>query len=225
MIAIIGAMEEEVRAILALTSAYEKKVIHGIDFYEATLTERKVVIMKCGVAKCAAAISTTILLENYQIDGAINIGTAGGLEESQEVLDVVIGTHVCNYDLDVPGWDKQIDNPKVAYKADERFVQLAQAIIGDDPHVHVGLVATGDTFVHEPWQIERIKNAYPQALCAEMEGSAIAQACQHFNKPFVIIRSLSDVCAHGNSVISFEEYIEKASARSAMWCQQLVSQL
>ncbi|MCI5774361.1 MAG: 5'-methylthioadenosine/adenosylhomocysteine nucleosidase [Erysipelotrichaceae bacterium] len=225
MIAIIGAMEEEVKAILELTTECKQKIIHGIDFYEAKLAQRDVVIMRSGVAKCAATLSTTILFEHYDIEGVINIGTAGGLDDTMQVLDVVVSTHVCNYDLDVPGWDKDIHNPKVSFKANEAYVKKALEIIGEDEHVHVGLVATGDTFVHEPWQIKRIKDAYPAALCAEMEGSAIGQVCQHYQKPFVIIRSLSDVCTQGNSVISFEEYLAKASVRSAMWTQQFVASI
>ncbi len=225
MIAIIGAMEEEVKAILDLTSDYKKIVIHDIDFYEATLENRKVIIMKSGIAKCAAAISTTILFENFEIDGVINIGTAGGLDESMQVLDVVISVDVCNYDLFIPTDDPSEVDPRGYFVADENYVKIAKEIIGDDNHVHIGLVATGDTFVCEDEHIARIKNRYPEALCAEMEGSAIAQVCNHYKKPFVIIRSLSDVCAHGNSIISFDEYVIKASERSAKWCKQFIAKV
>lgn len=225
MIAIIGAMEEEVKAILDLTSNYEKKVIHNIDFYEAVLDNRKVIIMKSGIAKCAAAMSTTILFENFDIEGVINIGTAGGLEEYMQVLDVVISTSVCNYDLSIPTDDPSEVDPRGYFEANDNYVRIAKEIIGDDNHVHVGLVATGDTFVCENEHIARIKNKYSEALCAEMEGSAIAQVCEHYNKPFVIIRSLSDVCAHGNSIISFDEYVIKASERSAKWCKQFVAKV
>ena len=63
MIAVIAAMDSEVSAIVSKMNAEAKK-IQGIEFYEGTLENKDVVVMKSGVGKGNAAMSTTILLEH-----------------------------------------------------------------------------------------------------------------------------------------------------------------
>ena len=50
MIAVIAAMDSEVSAIVSKMNAEAKK-IHGIEFYEGTLENKDVVVMKSGVGK------------------------------------------------------------------------------------------------------------------------------------------------------------------------------
>lgn len=68
------------------------QTIHGYTFYEGTIANTKVVVVQGGIGKVNAAISTTLLLTNYDIDFLINVGSAGGLSLSQNVGDVVIST-------------------------------------------------------------------------------------------------------------------------------------
>ena len=225
MLAIIGAMDEEVIALLDRMSDVIKKEVSNVTFYEGLLAGKKVIVSKSGVGRCQSTISTTVLFENFDIDGVINFGTAGGLQNDLKVLDVIVSDHVVNYDADVVDWPKDYDNTKLAYKADEHYISIIKKIIDNDARVFVGNIATGDTFVHLPKQIARIKENYPDALCAEMEGASIAQVCYHYQKPFVIIRSLSDITVNGNSVESFSEYLKLASERSAIWCENFVKMI
>lgn len=225
MLAIIGAMDEEVMALLDRMSDVIKKEVSNVTFYEGLLANKKVIVTRCGVGRCQSTISTTVLFENFDVDGVINIGTAGGLQYDLQVLDVIVSDYVVNYDLDVPDWPKNYQNEKLAFKADDHYIDTVKKIIDKDARVFVGNIATGDTFVHTEKQIARIKENYPDALCAEMEGASIAQVCKHYRKPFVIIRSLSDITVNGNSVESFPEYLKLASSRSAIWCENFVKMI
>ena len=49
---------------------------------------KEIVLMKSGVGKGYAAMSCAILLERFTCDAIINIGTAGGLKQEQQVLDL-----------------------------------------------------------------------------------------------------------------------------------------
>ena len=64
----------------------------------------------------------------------------------------------------------------------------------DIPH-RAGTVVTGDCFVSTEAQREDIFAEYPDALCTEMEGAAIAHVCFNNKVPFIIIRSVSDFAA------------------------------
>jgi adenosylhomocysteine nucleosidase len=58
----------------------------------------------------------------------------------------------------------------------------------------------------------------------EMEAAAIAQVCHHYQVPFVIIRSLSDI-AGKESPHTFEQYLEKAAKHSAQLVMAMVKEL
>ena len=70
--------------------------------------------------------------------------------------------------------------------------------------------------------VENIKKDFPNALCSEMEASAIGHTCYKFGVPFIITRSLSDVYGHGESSMQFDEYLKIASENSAKLCVELV---
>ncbi len=227
MIGIIGAMDEEIQEILNVTKNVKHNRYHNIDFYEGIMNHTPVVIMKSGVAKVAAAMTTTVLCEHYDVKGLINIGTAGGLKDDEEVLDVVVSTKVAHHDVDVTpfNWPRGFDQTKTCYCADERYVKAIKSVINSKDRVWVGPMVSGDSFIYNEKQVSEILKYYPEALCAEMEAAAVAQVATHFNKPFVIIRSLSDITLRENNDLAFDEYVVIASKRSAEWCYKVVDQL
>ena len=224
MIAIIGAMPEEVKAVVDRMEEVQSNQFSQIQFYQGILAKKEVVVMQSGVAKVAAALSTTVLFEHYDVDFVINIGTAGGLLADQNVLDVVVSTCVAHHDMDLSvfEWPKGFNQDKTCYQADPNLVELVSRIIQEKDHVWVGPIASGDSFIYNEQQVAMIKKDYPEALCAEMEAAAIAQVCRHFNKPFVVIRSLSDITLKSDNHLTFNEYIILASERSALWCEKIV---
>lgn len=225
MIAIIGAMQQEVQAVTDRMQQVREKTISSIHFFEGVLAGKNVVVMQSGVAKVAAALTTTVLMEHYHPTGIVNMGTAGGLKMEQDVLDAVISTCVAAHDVDVLGWPKGFDQDKTCYQADATYLELMKDIaMQSQNRIWIGPIASGDMFVHQANQYEKILRDFPEALCAEMEAAAIAQVCQHYQVPFIVIRSLSDITVRGDSGIAFEVYLEKASARSAFWCEEFVRQ-
>ena len=58
-------------------------------------------------------------------------------------------------------------------------------------HAMIGTVASGDQFVGQKAQKEKII-AETGALCTEMEGAAIAHGAWKNGIPFVVIRAISD---------------------------------
>ena len=63
MIAVVGAMEEEVAEIKKYMDITSMQTIHGYTFYEGTIANTKVVVVQGGIGKVNAAISTTLLLQ------------------------------------------------------------------------------------------------------------------------------------------------------------------
>lgn len=77
-IAIIGAMEEEVTILRDKLDNKEQQVIAGSEFTKGLYKGIEVILLKSGIGKVNAALSTTLLLDRYQPDYVINTGSAGG---------------------------------------------------------------------------------------------------------------------------------------------------
>lgn len=222
MIAVIAAMDKEVDAIVSIMESHEHLITSGIDFDRGILAGRELIVMKSGVGKGNASMATTILLENYSIDRIVNIGTAGGLRVEQNILDAVISTQVVQHDFDTSPIDGKA-GIGLYFEADQDLGDICeQALKRLDVQVHRGLVASGDQFIAQEAQLTRLKELFPNAVCAEMEAGAIAQVCAHYHVPFVVLRSLSDIAHRKDSHMDFMTYVKHASARSARFCEELM---
>lgn len=226
MIGIIGAMKEEVDALLAKAEIIHKKTILDSLFYEGKINGKDVVILQGGVGKVNAAICTTLLLTNYDIEYVINIGSAGGLKDDENVGDVVISSHVVYHDVDLTSFGRRLGElPDVPcfIPADDNLVNKAKVILNrlQIPE-NIGLIVSGDQFIANENQVSLIKQHFPEALCSEMEAAAVGHVCYKFKVPFIITRSLSDVYGKGESSMQFDEYLKIASENSARLCVELI---
>lgn len=229
MIGIIGAMEEEVDALKELMVINKKDERQGYLYYVGQMANKDVVLVQGGIGKVNATISTTLLLTNYDIDFVINIGSAGGLKENQNIGDVVISDKVVHHDVDVTAFSRaygEVPGLPLYFEANHDLLNHVKRILNQH-HItsHVGLVASGDQFVSRKDQVDMIMKHFPDAMCSEMEAASIAQVCYIFQKDFIITRSLSDVYNKGDSSIQFDEYLKKASQNSATMCLELIKSI
>lgn len=227
MIGIIGAMEEEVAAILELMQVSQTQVNQGYTFYEGTMNEKTVVLVQGGIGKVNAAVSTTLLLTQYDIHFVINIGSAGGLKLNQNVGDVVVSTGVLHHDVDITAFGRalgEVPGMPCVFQPDKGALKQVEMILQNSQQpYHLGLIVSGDQFICREDQVLTIQKHFPDAMCAEMEAASIAQVCHVFKIPFIITRSLSDIFQKGDNHIQFDEYLKKASQASAKMCYRLVS--
>ena len=215
MIGLIAAMDSEMNAIVECLNHAQEHQISGIKMVSGTIANQDVVVMLSGVGKCRAALSTTILCEHFDLDEIINIGTAGGLKANEEILDAVISTQVVQHDFDTSPVDGD-DGIGLYFYANEAMIERAcNALKEMGVNTHCGLIASGDQFIARKDQLERLAQLFPQAICAEMEAGAVAAVCHHYNLPFVVIRSLSDVACRDDSEMDFAQYVVHAAKRSA----------
>lgn len=216
-IGIIAAMSEEIASIKKLMSDISVKNIYELEFTLGTIHSKNVVLVKCGVGKVNAARTTQILIDNFDLEYVINVGTAGGLNEKIEIGDVVIAEKLVQHDFDITagGHEKgYISGTGTYFYSDEELVNKSKKIIeniNEDFKAITGLIATGDIFVQDISVKDKIKQEF-DADCTEMEGAAIAQVCYLDKVPFIVIRSISDK-PNGNNSIDFEKFLELACER------------
>lgn len=228
-VAIIGAMEEEVVILRDQLENRTEEVIAGSEFTGGTFKGVDVVLLKSGIGKVNAALSTTLLLDRYKPDYVINTGSAGGFHESLNVGDVVISTEVRHNDVDVTvfGYEYgQVPGLPPAFIPAEELVEIAVEKAKEVEGIQVasGLIVTGDSFLSDPKRVNFIRSKFENLHAGEMEAAAIAQVCHQFNVPFVIIRALSDI-AGKESNISFDQFLHTAAKHSAELVLKIVEAL
>lgn len=228
-VAIIGAMEEEVTILRDKIENKEVVTIAGSEFTTGVMNGMDVILLKSGIGKVNAAMSTAILLERFKPDYVINTGSAGGFKQTLNVGDVVISSEVVHHDVDVTAFGYeygQVPQLPARFVADEKLVQIAQKCAKEIEGIQVekGLIATGDSFMNDPARVDFIRTKFNELYAVEMEAAAIAQVCYQFAVPFVIIRALSDI-AGKESNISFDQFLHKAALHSANLVMSIVNEL
>lgn len=228
-IGIIGAMEQEVSLLRSQIDNLTTTSDAGVEFYQGQLAGRDVVLLKSGIGKVAAAISTTLLLERFQPRQVINIGSAGGFDPNLNVGDVVISSEVRHHDADLTAFGYapgQLPGLPAAFTPDPRLVQVAQRSLDKVGHVRTaqGLICSGDTFMADPERVEKTRSVFPEMAAVEMEAAGVAQVCHQFQVPFVIIRALSDIAGKDSST-SFDAFLAQAAKHSSAVVLEMLKQL
>ncbi len=127
-IAIIGAMEEEVTLLRDNIKESTQETVAGCEFTFGKMRGADVILLRSGIGKVNAAMSTTIL-EKYKPDCIINTGSAGGFNPELNVGDAVISTEVRHHDVDVTAFGYeygQVPQLPAAFIADDKLINVAE---------------------------------------------------------------------------------------------------
>jgi adenosylhomocysteine nucleosidase len=213
---IIGAMDVEVNLLKEKMAVRRTVTKASMEFFEGTIGNAEIVVVKSGVGKVNAAVCVQILADEFHVDRVLNTGVAGSLNNDINIGDIVISKDAVYHDVDAVNFGYQPGEVPgmhvTSFKADEYLCQLAyKAVMAAAPDVRpfAGRVASGDQFIREKDKKDWIHETF-QADCTEMEGCAIAQAAYLNQIPFVIIRAISDKA--DESVAESYEIFEKKAA-------------
>ncbi|MGN7476728.1 5'-methylthioadenosine/S-adenosylhomocysteine nucleosidase [Solibacillus silvestris] len=217
-IAVIGAMEQEVELLRNALQNTKTETIANSEYTTGTYEGKEVILLKSGIGKVNAAMSTTILLEKFNPAVVINTGSAGGFDAALNVGDIVISDEVRHHDVDVTAFGYEIGQMAgmpAAYKSDEKLMEIAKQAVSEvgEHNCGVGLICSGDVFMSDPERVEAVRKDFPTMKAVEMEAAAVAQICHQFNTPFVVIRALSDIAGQ-ESGVSFDEFLPVAAKHS-----------
>ena len=205
--AIVGAMQEELAAVLALMPDEHASTVGGRQFWSGHLHGQDVVAVLARIGKVAAATTATVLIERFQVDRVVFTGVAGGLAAPVLVGDVVVASAFLQHDMDASPLFPRHEVPLYGQSRFAADAALRAALVSaarqalPQATVHEGLVVSGDRFVSSAAESRALQQAWPDALAVEMEGAAFAQVCHDFGIPFAAVRTISDRAddaAHGD---------------------------
>lgn len=209
MIGIIVAEEKELIEVKKIADNIVEKKIYENTFYIGNIGKSSVVLVRSNVGKVNSSRICQILIDNFDLELVINMGTSGSADYKLNIGDVVVATELVQYDFDVTAFGRklgEIGNVGESIKVDKKLLNMF-----DD--VYKGVIATGDKFIQEKEEKKAINKQFG-ALCIEMEGASIAQVCFLDKVPFLIIRSITDKL-DGSAKVEYEKFLSSSSKKAA----------
>ena len=213
LLGIMGAMPEEMDKIInAIT---DKKIYESGSrvYYRGDLYGQEVVAVFSRWGKVAAATSATNMILDFKVDRIVFTGVAGAISSELKVGDIVIGQRLYQHDMDARPLMRRFEIPltgKTSYETPQQNVDtMAQAVHNflknnkefrktlteqniANPKMLTGDIASGDLFISSTEMKHALLKNLPSVLCAEMEGAAVAQVCDDFGVPLIVVRVISD---------------------------------
>lgn len=246
-LAIMTAMPQEFALLAERYAAQGTRTMAGRKFLRGSCGDVEVILVPSGVGKVAAASTATILLHCFDVDAVVFTGVAGGIHRDVSVGDIVVASHLVQYDIDLKGvlGYQRFTIPSLGLShipVCETLVEAAHAaascvvthtkydegvreFVSSVPRVHRGIIASGDTFVSNPAFRRELQGALPDLLAVEMEGAAVAQVCAEHGVSFVVARVISD-SADDSAHVDFVRFIDRAAAvGSDLFVQELLGRI
>jgi adenosylhomocysteine nucleosidase len=233
-LAVVSAMHEELRALMPLLHNPRVVRLAGRQFHLGEICGHQVVLALSGIGKVAATTTAVLLMHEFKVRQLVFTGVAGGLGEGVNVGDVVVARHLLQHDMDASPLFPRFEVPLTGRSRFEANANLADALtaaaqrclceadllIGVDhlagfgiskPLAHQGMIVSGDRFIASSAQSDALLALLPDALAVEMEGAAVAQACADFDRPFAVLRTVSDR-ADDNAHVDFTRFIVEVAS-------------
>ncbi len=246
---IMGALGEEIADIRKDMALENTVTVAGRSFFVGKCEGRDIVLVKSEIGKVNAAMTAQILIDKFNVDRIIFTGVAGGVDEKLKPGDIVIATKLAQHDYGIIQGNNLTVNslliPRDGGKADSvtffdtdstlaqsaldaakqtQFKELSLARYGKHyPVVTSGIIVTGDQFIASAKKREWLKKTL-NASAVEMEGGAVAQVCETYRVPYIVIRAVSDL-ADDIATDTFIKMKDTAALNSAMLVENMLKNM
>jgi adenosylhomocysteine nucleosidase len=179
MLAITGAMDEEIKDIRRIMAVESKDESGEASIYQGRYKGKNLLLVRTGVGKQNAQVALRYLLSRQKVTAIISTGFAGALTPTLKVGDIVVYSSVICAD------SLSTDH----YAADTRLLSIARECKAVE--FRSGLGITGLNLAANVWEKRKL-NETTSAEVVDMESYWIARVADEYRIPLVIIRSVSD---------------------------------
>lgn len=162
--------------------------VRGIQGYTGTYKGKRVSVMASGMGIPSMAIYSYELFNFYEVENIIRVGTAGVIDPSLKVRDIVMGMGACtnsNYaaQFDLPGTYA----PICSYPLLKKAIEAAEA---KGIEVKVGNIYSSDAFYDDAGGLAKWQKM--GVLATEMEAAALYMNAARVGKNALAICTISD---------------------------------
>lgn len=219
-IGIISGVDVEAASFLP-EQISERELLHGFSIRNAQLAGKRIAITCSGIGKVNAAVAATILVERYNVDLLLVIGTAGKLSDMPsdcfQITEAVQGDYGASRN---DGFEHYSAGTwPIGIARVEPFYAAVMPDIGL-PKVRI---VTGDCFVESADHSRRLRNALGAHLI-DMETAAVAQTALRLGVPWTAIKATTDN-ADGESSGDFQTNLQRAARMAATAAERLIAAL
>ena len=237
-IGIMGALAVELEEIDDEMVIERVDTIGGKVYKVGEIFDAPCCLVNAGVGKVASAQTAQTLIMGYGVRMIIFTGVAGGINPALHVGDIVVSRDVVQHDFGQIWPDSFVPFDTSGFEADSALIEIALDAAqnihlvpvsakpsrkGRKPRVVLGRIATGDQFISSETKRVWIAQVF-NADCVEMEGAAVAQICESYGIPFLIIRSMSDL-ANEDADVDFQTFVVHAAQNSSELVKEMIRQL
>lgn len=209
-IIIAGAVDTELDVLIEKINNVEKVEENGYVFYEGSVNDYPVVIVKTGVGTINATIAIMAAINKYNPIAIVNEGTAGSHTLDLKKGDLIIGEEMVYinsfktypkpvgegshpFDWRMTDFQHNLDNDCTIYKADNSLISCAEEVqdLYSFGNVYKARIGSGDVFNREADRINWICQTL-ETSCEEMEGIAVYVTAKRLNVPVIGFRVISN---------------------------------
>ena len=218
-IGVLTAMTSEFEQLAVLLEGAAGCSSNGIDYLTGRVGDNEIILRQCGIGKVNAALGAAELIRAFSPDAMVSTGVAGGIDCCLGVMDVVVSSSIVYHDV----WCGmgceygQVQGMPAVFAADEAMCRAAESLndyADNRTCIHAGLICTGDQFITNRDELDRIKGNFPAGLAVDMESAAIAQTCHIYGVPFVSFRIISDTPGVDKHIEQYENFWGEMANRS-----------
>lgn len=215
-ISIICAVKEEFDHLIKNLKIQNILNMHGFEYALGNYSEKKILILKTGIGVIKAAIATTFFLQLFDPSLLLFTGIAGALDSKLNIGDVVVGTlffqaEEMTHNLFANNWQPElIDIP-----ASQSLLEIVKNMdIPFDFKIVFGPIVSSEIYPAPPGFKDLFNEK--KALAIDMESAAFAKVCQMFNKPFLVIRGISNLVVSTDDGEIDKKAIDIAARKSSL---------
>ncbi len=224
LLGLMGAMPEEMDKIIGTITNKEIIECGSRIYYKGQLYGQDVVAVFSRWGKVAAATTATNMILEFKVDRIVFTGIAGGISPDLNVGDIVIAQRLFQHDMDARPLMRRFEIPltgKTSFEIPEQNVETMKTAVHNFlkndkefrkvlseqnilyPKLLTGDIASGDLFISSTEMKNALIKNLPSVVCAEMEGAAVAQVCDDYGVPLIVVRVISDSAdeeAHASAI-------------------------
>lgn len=189
-ILIIGAMEEELLPLIENLKVYYLGEELGFKYYQRenlfiSLNGKDKQYKVDRVGTTISTLNTYLMIQKFNPDIILNIGTAGGRSRFKtRIGDVFINQDIYYHDRHLPFQEYY------KYSIKKQTPYINNHFIAKLLNIKYGNFSTGNSFQinTEEW----IKIKANKIMVKDMECAAISEVCDMLGKPFIALKSITD---------------------------------
>lgn len=164
-----------------------EKFLFG-EYFQTDLYGENIVFYRCGVRKMNCSASTQYMIDHFNLNKIIVVGTCAGIDDNYKNLDIFFPNKLVQYDC--------------AVKEIEPLIKDSFTITIDmskHSEINTGILGTADKPV-VMWK-DYLELKENNITIADTESSAIAYICKANNVECIVIKGISDFPTNENESI------------------------